>query len=79
MILSKTQYNDNQMFHMVNAVEVGKTQANGTYNMAVGALPSKSIEVAGSSTRETMQQSDIWSYGNAKAQKFEIEYVDGFY
>ena len=78
MILSKTQYNDNQMFHMVNAVEVGKTKANGTYNMAVGALPSKSIEVAGSST-ENNAKVDIWSYGNAKAQKFEIEYVDGFY
>ena len=78
MILSKTEYNDNQMFYIVNAVDVGKTKENGTYNLAVGAYPSKSIEVAGSST-ENNAKVDIWSYGNAKAQKFEIEYVDGFY
>ncbi len=78
MILSQTKNNDNQMFYVVKTVDVTKTKDNGTYNLAVGKDSTKSIEVAGSST-ENNAKVDIWSYGNVAAQKFEVEYMDGFY
>ena len=78
LVLAKTQNNNNQMFYMINVVEPGKTRENGVYNFAVGADSTKSIEVAGSSTSNNAKV-DIWSYGNVAAQKFEIEYVNGYY
>ena len=78
MILSQTKNSDNQMFYVVKTVDVTKTKDNGTYNLAVGADPTKSIEVAGSSI-ENNAKVDIWSYGNVAAQKFKVEYMDGFY
>ena len=78
IILSQTKNSDNQMFYVVSTVDVTKTKDNGTYNLAVGADSTKSIEVAGSSTANNAKL-DIWSYGNVAAQKFEVEYMDGFY
>ena len=78
MILSQTKNSDNQMFYVVKTVDVTKTKDNGTYNLAVGADSTKSIEVAGSSTANNAKV-DIWSYGNVAAQKFKVEYMDGFY
>lgn len=78
LILSKNQINNNQMFYFIKTVEVKKTIENGIYEIAVGADSSKAIEVAGGS-RENNAKLDIWNYGNSTAQKFKIEYVNGYY
>ena len=78
LILSKNQINNNQMFYFIKTVDVKKTIENGIYEIAVGADSSKAIEVAGGS-RENNAKLDIWTYGNSTAQKFKIEYIDGYY
>ena len=78
LILSKNQINNNQMFYFIRTVDVKKTIENGIYEIAVGADSSKAIEVAGGS-RENNAKLDIWTYGNSTAQKFKIEYIDGYY
>ena len=78
MILSNTQDNNNQMFYFFNETEAERTVKDGVYRLAVGSVPSKVIEVAGSSTTDNAKV-DIWDYGNVPAQKFNIEYVDGYY
>ena len=55
-----------------------KTKDNGIYKMAVGKDSSKTIEVAGSSTSNNAKV-DIWSYGNAPAQKFYFTYDESGY
>ena len=50
-----------------------KTHSNGIYKIAIGKLPSKTFEVAGSS-KENNAKVDIWNYGNVPAQKFYFEY-----
>ena len=55
-----------------------KTHLNGIYKIAIGKLPSKTFEVAGSS-KENNAKVDIWNYGNVPAQKFYFEYQNGFY
>ena len=55
-----------------------KTHSNGIYKIAIGKLPSKTFEVAGSS-KENNAKVDIWNYGNVPAQKFYFEYQNGFY
>ena len=78
IILSQTRNNNNQMFYLVQAPNVTKTIANGTYELAIGANSSKAIEVAGSSQANNAKV-DIWNYGNSRAQKFNLEYVNGYY
>ena len=78
IILSQTRNNNNQMFYLVQAPNVTKTIANGTYELAIGANRSKAIEVAGSSQANNAKV-DIWNYGNSRAQKFNLEYVNGYY
>ena len=78
IILSKSETTDNQMFYFIKTVETSKTKESGTYKIAVSAEDSKVIEVAGSS-KENNAKVDIWNYGNAKAQKFKFEYMNGFY
>ena len=78
IILSQTRNNNNQMFYLVQAPNATKTIANGTYELAIGANSSKAIEVAGSSQANNAKV-DIWNYGNSRAQKFNLEYVNGYY
>ena len=78
IILSQTRNNNNQMFYLVLAPIVTKSIANGTYELAIGANSSKAIEVAGSSQANNAKV-DIWNYGNSRAQKFNLEYVNGYY
>ena len=78
MVLSKTQYNDNQMMYIIKEANVGKSFENGIYEIAVGANSRKAIEVAGSS-KDNNAKVDIWDYGNARAQKFKLEYINGYY
>ena len=78
IILSQTRNNNNQMFYLVQAPNVTKTIANGTYELAIGANSSKAIEVAGSSQANNAKV-DIWNYGNSRAQKFNLEYVNVYY
>ncbi len=78
IILSKSETTNNQMFYFIKTVETSKTKESGTYKIAVSAEDSKVIEVAGSS-KENNAKVDIWNYGNAKAQKFKFEYMNGFY
>ncbi|MFR2788387.1 MAG: RICIN domain-containing protein [Clostridia bacterium] len=50
----------------------------GIYKICVGADPNKSLEIAGSS-KENNAKVGLWDYGNATAQKFNFEYIDGYY
>ena len=78
MILSETKDNDNQMFWVFNINSDERTHADGIYKIAVGKDSSKTIEVAGSSTANNAKV-DIWNYGNVDAQRFNLQYLDGFY
>ena len=78
LILSTITDSTNQMFLMVNVVKGTKIISDGTYNLAIVADPNKSVEVAGSST-ENNAKIDIWDYGNVRAQKFNVEYVENGY
>ena len=52
---------------------------NGVYRLAVGANSNKAIEVKGSNIADDAEV-DIWDYGNATAQEFNIEYSEeGYY
>ncbi len=50
----------------------------GIYKICVGASSNKSLEIAGSS-KENNAKVGLWDYGNATAQKFNFEYIDGYY
>ena len=78
LILSTVENNDNQMFLILGVVKGTNIISDGTYNLAIVADPNKSVEVAGSST-ENNAKIDIWDYGNVRAQKFNIEYVENGY
>ena len=78
MILANTQDNNNQMFYFFTETEAERTVKDGVYRLAVGADSSKVIEVAGSSTSDNAKV-DIWNYGDVPAQKFNIEYENGYY
>ena len=78
IILSKRKNNNNQMFYLVENVNVNRTVENSTYELAIGADTTKALEVAGSSKGNNAKV-DIWTYGNSRAQKFNLEYVNGFY
>ena len=78
MILSKTENNNNQMLYFFNETESEKTVKNGVYKLAIGIDSNKALEVAGSNTNDGAKV-DIWDYGNAEAQKFNIKYEDGYY
>ena len=78
LILSKTKDNDNQMFYFYNITASEQHQSNGIYKIAVGKNPSKTIEVAGSNL-DNNAKVDIWNYGNAQAQKFYLQYLNGYY
>ena len=78
MILAKTENNNNQMLYFFNETESERTVKDGVYRLAVGADSNKTIEIAGSNTSDDAKV-DIWDYGNAEAQKFNIEYVNGYY
>ena len=78
IVLGNLQNSTKQMFYFITVVEGRQTVSNNLYKLLVGADSNKSIEVAGSST-ENNAKVDIWDFGNSKAQKFNIEYVDGYY
>ena len=78
MVLSKTEDNNNQMFWIFNISEEQRTKADGIYKIAIGADSNKAIEVAGSDTGNNAIV-DIWNYGNVAAQRFKLEYINGFY
>ena len=78
MILSKTENSNNQMLYFFNENESERTAKDGVYRLAVGATSNKTIEIAGSSIEDNAKV-DIWDYGNAEAQKFNIEYMNGYY
>ena len=78
IILSKTKNNDNQMLYVFNINKEEAYQKNGIYRISVGETPSKAFEVAGSN-KENNAKVDIWNYGNSRAQKFNLEYVNGYY
>ena len=78
MILSKTEDNDNQMFWLNNITSSEQNHANGTYRMAVGVDLTKAIGIKGSSKEENASI-EIKKYGNKLSQKFNLEYIDGYY
>ena len=78
IVLGNLQNSTKQMFYFITVVEGRQTVSNNLYKLLVGADSNKSIEVAGSSN-ENNAKVDIWDFGNSKAQKFNIEYVDGYY
>ena len=78
MILSKTENSNNQMLYFFSEIESERTVKDGEYRLAVGAASNKTIEIAGSSIEDNAKV-DIWDYGNAEAQKFNIEYMNGYY
>ena len=78
MILSKTENSNNQMLYFFSEIESERTAKDGEYRLAVGAASNKTIEIAGSSIEDNAKV-DIWDYGNAEAQKFNIEYMNGYY
>ena len=78
IILSKTENSANQMLYFFNKNEQERTVKNGVYSLAVGADSNKVIEVAGSS-KEDNAKVDIWNNGNVPAQKFNVEYKEGYY
>ena len=78
IVLKNLEKNNNQMFYFIKTVETKQTVKNNLYKILVGANANKSIEVAGSSI-ENNAKMDIWDFGNSRAQKFKVEYVDGYY
>ena len=78
LVLSQTKDNNNQMFYLYNTTNSEQKKSNSEYKILVGANSSKGIEVAGSS-KSNNAKVDIWDYGNVAAQKFNFEYIDGFY
>ena len=78
LILAKTEDNDKQMFYMYNITNNERTINDGKYEILVGADSNKSVEITGSDTSNNAKVG-IWDYGNAAAQKFNLEYEEGFY
>ena len=65
------------MYYIYNLNNSEKTKENSTYEVLVGADSNKGLEVSGSSKNNDAIL-DIWNYGNAAAQKFKFEYVNGY-
>ena len=78
LILADTKNNDNQMLYFYNENSTERTAQNGIFKLAVGANSNKIVEIKGSNTADDAEV-DIWDYGNAAAQKFNIEYINGYY
>ena len=78
LILSKTEDNNNQILWLYDITEGERTHTDGIYKMSVGVNTNKVIEVAGSSKKNNAKV-DIWDFGNATAQKFNLEYKEGYY
>ena len=76
--LKETEAEINEIQEYSYSTTSARTVKDGIYRLAIGADSSKVIEVAGSSTSDYAKV-DIWNYGNVPAQKFNIEYVDGYY
>ena len=74
--IEETKINELQEDNYLKSSE--RTVKDGVYRLALGADSNKVIEVAGSSTSDNAKV-DIWNYGNVPAQKFNIEYEDGYY
>ena len=78
IILSNAKDNDNQMLYLYNINDKEKTHLKDTYKLLIGKDPNKAIEVAGSNKNDNAKVG-IWDYGNADAQKFKLEYINGYY
>ena len=78
MILSKTQDNDNQMFYLYNITSNEQYKANGNYKIVLGIDSTKAIGIEERSKNENVGV-EIDKYGNKLIQKFNIEYIDGYY
>ena len=68
LILSKTQYNDNQMFYVFNINSKEKTKENGTYELLVGRDENKGMEISGGNTSNNANLG-IWDYRKWFASK----------
>ena len=66
------------MLYFYNENSTERTAQNGIFKLAVGANSNKIVEIKGSNTADDAEV-DIWDYGNAAAQKFNIEYINGYY
>ena len=73
LVLKKTQDNNNQMFYLFNITKDEQHKANGTYRIAVGTNLEKAMEI-----KENVNF-QIGKYGNKSSQKFNLEYIDGYY
>ena len=78
IVLANVKDNDNQMLYLYNITNNERTHKDDTYKLAIGKDSNKTIEVAGSS-KDNNAKIDIWNYGNAKAQKYKFEYINGYY
>ena len=78
LILSETKENNNQIFCTLDITEDERPKANGIYKIAVKADSNKAIEVAGGN-QEQNAIVGIWDYGRADWQKFNFEYIEGYY
>lgn len=70
--IERTTYNENLISTNESKDKIG------IYKICIGATPNKSLEIAGSS-EENNAKVGLWDYGNATAQKFNFEYIDGYY
>ena len=77
-VLANVKDNDNQMLYLYNITNNERTHKDDTYKLAIGKDSNKTIEVAGSS-KDNNAKIDIWNYGNAEAQKYKFEYINGYY
>ena len=78
IVLANVKDNDNQMLYLYNITNNERTHKDDTYKLAIGKDSNKTIEVAGSS-KDNNAKIDIWNYGNAEAQKYKFEYINGYY
>lgn len=78
LILSQKYNNDKQMFYTYNLNKVERVKEDGLFNLAIGADATKSFEILGAS-RENNSKIGIGIYREYEYQKFNIEYIDGYY
>ena len=77
--IDETTAEDNTAIETYSTTTGNILSGNGVYRLAVGANSNKAIEVKGSNIADDAEV-DIWDYGNATAQKFNIEYSEeGYY
>lgn len=55
-----------------------KVRNNGIYKISIGRNPTEALEVAGNN-QDNNAKVGIWTFGNSRGQKFNLEYVNGFY